>query len=399
MKILHVIWSVDPRTGGPGCVVRNIVREQAKRGHRVALVATGIQVFEPRVASHVFAQDMAADPDFADVDLALRSFWGKRGVLASFAYSPECRRLLSDRIADSRTRPDIVHIHGVFAHVQHAAAALARRNKIPYVWEPFGSLDPACLEMGSRWLKRLFIRGVVARDLRHAAFVHPASPHERDSLLRWVPEDRLRTITHGVSIPEYDVASVTQQFLNKFPQLRDSHVILFLSRYTPKKRPELIVEAMARLRDKFPNLYLLMAGNDEGQLTVVRATARRLGLEGSVVDAGFLQGEMKQGAFAVADLYALPSIDENFGIAPVEAMAHGVPALVTPGVGSHVHIDNSGGGLTVDDSVDGLAAGMQELLANNPKEIGRRGKHYVAQHLAWGNVAYQLDALYDECRR
>ncbi len=396
MRILHVTWSLDPHTGGPGNVIRNIVREQIQLGHEIAVVATATQKTEPRVSHEEFVQRISNESDFRGAELYLGRAYGRRKPWSTFGFSPECKRWICRRLSDRKRAADLIHIHGIFGHILSVAAARARRYSIPYVLRPCGGLDPDCLAMGSHRLKRVFARLILQKDLRCAAYVHAASQMEADYLCDWMPKERIRAIPHGVQIPASDASDASRNFLAAFPQLRGKRVILFMSRITPKKRPEIIVRAMARLRSEYPNLTLVLAGNDEGPLATVRAVAEEHGIENSIVYAGFLQGDLKRGAFAVADLFALPSMDENFGIAPLEAMAHGVPVLVTPGVASHVYVDESSGGLTVEGTAEGFAEGIRKLLHADREAMGRSGREFLKENLSWTNVARQIEDLYQE---
>src|SRR4029077_20449871 len=107
---------------------------------------------------------------------------------------------------------------------------------------------------------------------------------------------------------------------------------------------------------------LVMAGSDSGGQPAVEESVRRHGLSERVLFCGFLEGEMKAAAFRAADVFVLPSIDENFGVAVVEAMSHGTPVLVTPGVATHVHVDASKCGLTVEGTPEAMAEALMRLL-------------------------------------
>jgi glycosyltransferase involved in cell wall biosynthesis len=223
------------------------------------------------------------------------------------------------------------------------------------------------------------------------------SAAESEELLRWVPQEQLVIVPHGVEVPSSDPREAADLFLERFPQCRGRRTILFLARVDAVKRPEIILAAMARLRPRFPDLTLVVAGPDGGYMKKLRAAVARHGLEDSIVYAGFLENDLKRGAFAVASVLALPSAHENFGIAVTEAMAHGLPALVTPEVASHVHVDLSGAGLTVHGDPESFAEGLAQLLTADQRDaMGRKGRQYVEANLAWSRIGRQLEALYQD---
>jgi glycosyltransferase involved in cell wall biosynthesis len=394
VNILHILHSLDPRSGGPSNALRGLVRAQVARGHRVAIVATTAQSAEPWAPRDEFVARMLADPAFAGAEVLIGRAWGRRRPWSRFSYCPHTIRLLARRLASPETRPEVVHIHGAFSHLTIRAAQLARQWRIPYIVRPAGSFDEACLAKGMAQWKRVFLRLFHRRDLRLAAAVHVTSQAEAEHLGRTAPGCRLAVVPHGVELPDAPLPEQVEAFLSRFPQLRGKRVVLFLSRLHEKKRPQWLVEAFCRLRHEMPNLALVLAGPDAGLADGLKLRAQAAGLNGQAVLPGFVQGPDKAAAFSLAHVFCLPSQDENFGVAVVEAMAHGVPVVVTPGVASHVYVDAAGCGLTVADDLDGLTEGLRRLLRSDRAELGRRGRQYVEKHLTWPAVADQLDALY-----
>lgn len=399
MRILHVIHSLDPRSGGPSNVVRNLVRQQVAGGHRVAVLATTVQSIEPWAPREQYVDGIMSDALLAEAEVYLGRAFGRRPPWSTYAYTPQCRWWLRRRLDCDELRPEVIHIHGLFSHLTSLAAGLARRHDVPYVLRPLGSLDTACYRMGRRRLKDIFSRLFLRKDLRGAACVHVTSALEAEELSRWAPDDKIRIIPNGADVPRLPAEEEAHLLLEKFPQLGGKEVVLFMSRVTAKKRPELLVEAIAELRGEGRDVVLLLAGTDDGRLALVRTTAARLGLEEAVVYAGFLQGELKRAAFALARVMALPSLDENFGIAVIEAMAHAVPVLVTREVGSHVYVTGSGGGLVVDGNAGAIAGGLRTLLDADRGELGLRGRSYVEQNLTWPAIARQVEEVYREILR
>lgn len=399
MAILHVIHSVDPRSGGPSNALRGIVRAQLDRGHQVAVLATEIQSAEPWDARGRYVERMHEDASFAGADVSILPARGRRRPWSRWGHSPACVRELRSRFRDAQRRPDVVHIHGIFSHVTTSAARLAHQARIPYVLRPAGGLDAWCLDSKNAAVKRMLLRLLVETDMRRAAILHAMSPAEKQVLARWKPEGDVRCIPHGVNVPS-NLDELRSEFCRRYTQAEGRRCILFLGRLHAKKRPEVLVEALDRLQAEFPDALLVIAGHDDGQEKVLRTAVSERRLDDSVLFTGFLTGTLKAGAYAAAEVFALPSRDENFGVSVIEAMAHGAAVVVTNGVGAHVHVDQSGCGVTTRDDVASITLGLQTLLRASSREIGRRGIAFVNQHLSWPAVAAQLDEMYHEaCRR
>jgi glycosyltransferase involved in cell wall biosynthesis len=394
MRILHVIWSIDPRTGGPGHAIRKIASYQLRAGHEVSIATTSMQLAERFESREAFKARMLADAELGGIEVFLGKAFGRRKPWSSWAHSHECSHWLRQRMADKSRAPDVVHIHGVFSHVTAVAAAQARRHGIPYIVRPAGMLNAACLKMGRQRLKAMFTRLFLRKDLQEAGCIHVTSQQEASAVAGYLPTSKIRIIPHGVTVSPAPDGDARRAILERFPQLRGKRVVLSIARISPKKRPEMLVEAIARLRPNHQDLMLLLAGSDEGHLAVVKAVARQHAIEDAVVCPGFLDGHWKAGAFAVADLFALPSLDENFAVAVIEAMAHAVPVLVTPEVAAHVYADESGGGLTITGTPEAFAEGIRTVLSGDPQAMGRRGREYVEKNLTWPAVIQQIDAMY-----
>ncbi|MCZ2079308.1 MAG: glycosyltransferase [Bryobacterales bacterium] len=390
MRIVHAIQGVDPRFGGPTHKLRCLVREQVKCGHEVRILSTEVQGFGPQRPREQYLCEMRSDPSLAGAALCLGRVWSGRPPLSQIGYSPDCSRELR-----RMPRPDVIHIHGVFGHVAAASSAWGRRQGIPYLITPCGNLDRTCVASARKWLKNLYLR-LVYRNLRNATVFHAASEFEAGELNRLVSPERIRVVPLGADVPQFDPDDARRYFLELFPCLQGRQIILFLSRITAIKRPELLCHAVAKLLPERPNLTLLMVGNEDAHARALRSTIAHLGIERSVVFAGYLEGKAKQAAFAAADLFALPSAHENFGIAAVEAMAHGVPVLITPAVACHKHVDRCGGGLTVEASAESFANGIRKLM-NEPRDmVGHRARQYVREHLSWSAFAAGLERVYCE---
>jgi glycosyltransferase involved in cell wall biosynthesis len=257
------------------------------------------------------------------------------------------------------------------------------------------------MALGRTAMKRWFTTLFVAKDLRLAAAVQATTPAEENELREQFGLNNVVVIPHGVAAANDAPtdAAAARRALN-IPER--AKVLLYLSRLTPKKRPDWIIQAASQLLSEYPDLFTIFAGPDAGAESQLAAAIASSRLNGQVKRFGFVTGEQKRQLFEAADVLVLPSQSENFGVVVVEAMAHGLPVVVTPGVASHIYVDASGCGLTVDDSVDALTDGIRKILQADKTELGRRGREYVRQHLTWQAVADQLELVYckvAQCRK
>ena len=155
-------------------------------------------------------------------------------------------------------------------------------------------------------------------------------------------------------------------------RLRQRRFFLFLSRIHRKKGCDLLLEAFARVAPAHPDLDLVIAGPDEGGLRPQLETqAKRLEIERRVHWTGMLEGDLKWGAFYAAEAFVLPSHQENFGIAVVEALACGVPVLISDKVNIWPDIVHDEAGMVNADTADGTYRSMAALLAMHPEERRR----------------------------
>jgi glycosyltransferase involved in cell wall biosynthesis len=144
--------------------------------------------------------------------------------------------------------------------------------------------------------------------------------------------------------------------------LRDKRILLFLGRLHPKKGCDILIDAFAQVADQ--SVSLVLAGPDQvGWQAELQQRVESLKLQSRVVFAGMLQGEMKQGAFAVADAFVLPSHQENFGMAVVEALAIGLPVLISNRINIWREVDQDGAGYVESDDFSGTVRLLNRWIA------------------------------------
>jgi glycosyltransferase involved in cell wall biosynthesis len=160
-------------------------------------------------------------------------------------------------------------------------------------------------------------------------------------------------VNFGTNLPMIDASQAKAQFLDRYPNLRNKRFLVFLGRIHEKKGCDILLQAFARIANG-NSIDLVFAGPDQsGWQAELKLLASRLGVSDRVTWTGMLQGPEKWGAYYAADAFVLPSHSENFGIAVVEALACGLPVLISKKVNIWREIVSDGAGLAAPDDLEG----------------------------------------------
>jgi glycosyltransferase involved in cell wall biosynthesis len=177
-------------------------------------------------------------------------------------------------------------------------------------------------------------------------------------------------VPSGTSGPECDTTSAGEEFLARFPHLRGKRVALCLGRIHPKKAIDVLIKSFAQTLATNKEWHLVIAGPDQiGWQKELEAMAENLGVADRISWTGMLKGESKWGAFATSEIFVLPSHQENFGIVVAEALACGLPAIISDKVNIWPEIESYKAGFVGDDTVEGTAASLGRWSALSAEEI------------------------------
>ena len=226
------------------------------------------------------------------------------------------------------------------------------------------------------FFKRIFWRLFERRVLRDAAGVLFTCEEERRLARQSFQPYRARefVVGYGTRDVSGDPEAQRAAFFAQRAGARGRQLVLFLSRIHEKKGVDLLVAAFARSADAHPDVDLVIAGPDQSGLRQeLTAIAERLGVAERIHWPGMLTGEAKWGAFRAADVFVLPSHQENFGIVVAEAMALGKPLLITDKVNIWREVETDGAGIVVKDDLEGVAEGLRRALALTADERERMG--------------------------
>jgi glycosyltransferase involved in cell wall biosynthesis len=232
--------------------------------------------------------------------------------------------------------------------------------------------------------------------LNQAAAVHCTTELERRHVESYGVSGPTVVVPLPVDVEQLE-APDPELFLEAWPQLRDRRVVTFIGRLTPKKRLDLLIEGFAKARGSFSDASLVIAGPDEGMHLDLLRQAIGLGIGDAVHFVGYVGGRLKASLLAASMVFALPSEDENFGHAAVEAMASGVPVILSSRVGIEDVVAATGSGTIVGLSADEVGAAIRRVLADDraARLIGAQGRHLARETFSRQAVARSLERTYE----
>jgi glycosyltransferase involved in cell wall biosynthesis len=342
MKILHVIPSTDLSNGGPIEAIRQSAATTKKMGH-----ANEIACLDP--------------PDslwLDDIGLPIHALGPAVG--GKYRYSGSFARWLRRHVSQF----DCVIVHGIWSFVDVATRHALRRSGIPYFIYAHGMLDPTFRRLypWKHIKKSLYWLLIERRVLRDARAVFFTCAEERDLARKsfWPCNWHPAVVPYCVNGPPNALEDQAEHFLGKHPELANKRLILFLSRIHPKKGCDHLIDSFASVAHADPATHLVMAGPGElpKWLIGLQQRSRELGIAHRITWTGMLKGHDKWSALRAAEVFVLPSHQENFGIAVTEALSCGTPVLITNRVNIWPDIASDGAGLVAAPG----AAGTLELL-------------------------------------
>lgn len=285
-----------------------------------------------------------------------------------------------------RERPDVVHINGIWMLHTWVAQREAQSMGIRTFVTPHGMLDPWVLRR-HRPLKLAALALYQRRALHRAEALVATARREEANILRLGYNANVRMVPTGI-----DVGSIAMR-----DNWHKSGTILFLALLRPNKGAELLIEAAAMMGDALRGCKIVIAGEGDADYTAgLKAMAACSGLACQVCFVGGVYGDDKWRLLRQADVLALPTLSENFGIVVAEALACGTPAITTKGA-PWADLADRGCGWWIDRSAENLAAALREALSLSPADrerMGRAGRRLVEEKYSAESAAKALMEIY-----
>jgi glycosyltransferase involved in cell wall biosynthesis len=337
MKILHVIRSCDPRGGGPIEALKRLAAEVVTHGHAIDVVCLD-------------APASGADDGPFNRVIRLGRGMGKYGL------SMQLLGWLRLHVAAY----DVVVVNGLWQFHSAAAYLVLRKTGGRYFVFAHGMLDP--------WFRKAYplkhIKKLCYWLLMERHVVNRAdgliftSESERVSARQSFPlyQPKERVTAYGTANPPLDVDGGSRA--------ADKKVILFLGRLHEKKGCDLLIEAFAQLGPARSDYHLVIAGPaDDAYLKTLRKQARELGVDEEISWPGLVTGADKWRLLRSAEVFCLPSHQENFGVAVAEALACGTPVIISNKVNIWEEVEADGAGLVCEDTAAGTHASLRRWIS------------------------------------
>ena len=378
VKVLHVLPSLSASWGGPVSVVLGLTRALEQRAVNCSVLATYGVVTGPKpslpssISAAVFKTDL------------LGWLW--------FGHAPGLAAAMREQMHSC----DLVHIHELWHYPHWIAARVAIESRVPYVVSPHGEFSAWALRQ-KRVAKRAYAPILLWPSLRRTNAIHALSEAEVQQVRDFGVSAPVHLIPNGVPVDLTQTDRDKRASVQMFSELRDRAVVLFLGRLQPQKGPDVLVEAWSHLARQCPTAHLLLAGPADARMdAALKARAQELGLTASITFAGPLYGARKAAAMAGADLFVLPSRSEGQSVALLEALAAGLPVVVTPPA-NFPDVGVADVGVVAPLEPAALAKAMLELLSQPDRAtaMGARGRDLVRQRFTWPRVAAQVQEMYE----
>lgn len=385
MRVLHIIPSVASVRGGPSQAILEMVKALQSQGVDAEIATTNDN-----------GQDLLSVPLMQRTIYHAAPVWffprysPNQIVLREFAFSYQFTNWLWHSISNY----DLIHVHAIFSYTSTVAMAIARLKKIPYIIRPLGQLCTWSLQQSYR-KKQTYLNLIERANLDNSAAIHFTSLVEQEEANILHLKAPSFILAHGLNhqaiLPE-----AKQNLRTRLNLPKHQKIILFLSRLHPKKGLDFLVPALANFLEY--DFSFVIAGSGEPEFVQeIESLLDFHNLKERSHLVGFVTGIEKETFLQGANLFALTSHSENFGIAVLEALRAGTPALVTPGVALAALIQTDQVGYVASElSIEAISSQLENFFAE-PKlasEMGDRARKLITENYTWKSIAKQLHQIY-----
>jgi len=293
---------------------------------------------------------------------------------------------------------DVVHIQSIFNTPTPISLFYAKLFKKPIILSPRGSLGGWCIDNGSKF-KDIWLRFLIKPLVQNVTW-HATAEQEKLEIQALFPDANVAIVPNGIDYEVFQTFNVLtpKEYVKKFTdQTRDvSKIVVSMGRLQKKKGFNILINSFKKVLDVYPDAVLLIAGPDEGEQHNLEQLVKELAIKRSVFLVGSISGQDKVDFLANADVFALPSHNENFGNVYLESLASGTPIVASTNT-PWASVETNKCGKWVKNSEDDTAQAILTLLSEDKDLLGINAKKY-AQQYSWKSIAQKFEVVYSSLK-
>lgn len=381
LKILHNLPTIGKDSFGIGQISGSLARSQYLLGHDVTIwCLDNADNIGWAATTHDFPVDR------------IKGF--KNFGSPSIGFCPQMTKFANMQELEAF---DIVHQHGIWPVNSIGTLILAKKKKIHSVIAPHGSLNSWALNLSS-FKKKIALALYERENLKLASCLHATSENEISDFRDFGLKNPIAYIENGILEKYLLVTGNPERFRLQYNIPSNKRILLFLSRISPKKGLEMLVEAINSTRIEFDNWQLIIAGIDEfNHKKEIESLIVHYHLESKIKIIGSLFGADKEDAFAASELFILPSYSEGAPMVVLDSLAAGVPVITTKASTWNDLVDFNCGWWT-DISTPAITKALKEAIGKSSEELkimGDSGRKLIAAKYTWPQLAGKTIMLYE----
>ncbi len=372
MKILTVAGALHREFGGPPMAATGVASSLATLGHQVKMLVCG-QSVQDSMTNSVFFEKLCNSG--VEVEVLRRRRESKYGTVVRFH---EMKSLWSNI-----NKADFVILHQVFELQYFAIFPVLIILKKPFAVMPHGTLTTYQRKQ-HRFRKFLFAPATYSfLKSAHAIFV--ATEQEKNQLPRFL-QRKGNIVGLGIDTQDRQTRNPTKS--------SPTFNLLFMGRIAQKKRLDIALQAfaLASEKSKFKMKFIVCGSGEERDIALLKELVVALNIEAEVEFRGWVDFGEKQLAFQESDCFILTSEDENFAIAAAEALAHGVPCILSSNVALSSLVTKHGAGIVFKELVPLEIEKAIIEISSLDREISKNSSLRAASEISWELIARQWEA-------